>query len=85
MFKGRLSRTVFSVGLIVTGVLAVVQAQTPRPIQTTSTSLEDLLTEVRGLRVEINQAAGASIRMQVITRGGVICSVGYRTSSLDRV
>jgi chromosome segregation ATPase len=42
-------------------------AQTPRLTQvSSSSSLDDLLAEIRGLRAEIRQAAGASIRTQLL-------------------
>jgi chromosome segregation ATPase len=80
MFKECLSRTVVSVALIMTGVLAIVHAQTTRPVLTTSTTLEDLLAEVRGLRVEINLAASASIRMQVL-----VARVGLQEQRINAV
>src|SRR5687768_2928 len=47
---------------VVVGVMAVATAQAQRE----PASTDDLLTEVRGLRSEINEAAGASIRAQLL-------------------
>jgi uncharacterized coiled-coil protein SlyX len=40
--------------------------QGARPSQTPTDTTTDLLAEVRGLRAELNQAAGASMRMQLL-------------------
>jgi chromosome segregation ATPase len=46
------------------GLVGVMSAQTPA--SQAPASLDDLLSEVRGLRAEINQAAAASIRAQLL-------------------
>jgi hypothetical protein len=52
-----------SVLLVITFVVSgVVSGQTSRPAAT----LDDLLAEVRGLRAEINEVAGAGIRAQLL-------------------
>jgi hypothetical protein len=50
--------------LVTAGLVAVVAAQAPRSTQ--PSSQDELLAEVRGLRAELNQAAGASMRMQLL-------------------
>ena len=47
---------------VLSGTIAVAAAQGQRP----AASLDDLLSEVRGLRADINQSAGASIRAQLL-------------------
>jgi hypothetical protein len=58
----RIARIVAVVCLVVGGVIAVPFGQAQRP----PASMEDLLTEVRELRAELNQAAGTSMRMQLL-------------------
>jgi chromosome segregation ATPase len=72
------ARIVSAVGIVcAAGVIAgsmSAQTRTPQstppgskaPGQTTPSALDDLLTEVRGLRADVNQAAGASIRAQLL-------------------
>lgn len=61
------ARVPWTVGLIciLGGLASLVFAQAPRTAQ--STSLDDLLAEVRGLRAELNQVSAASIRTQLLT------------------
>ena len=67
MFKQRLFRTSGVVAVVLIGIVAVVAGQSARPpSSTTRASLDDLLVEVRELRAEINQAAGTSVRTQVL-------------------
>jgi chromosome segregation ATPase len=66
MFRQRLFRTVGGVAVVLIGIVAVVAGQAARPATpATKASLDDLVAEVRDLRAEINQAAGASIRAQL--------------------
>ena len=59
-----------SLGLWVVGIVCVagvLSAQTARPAQSSpGSSSDELLAEVRALRAEVNLAAGASIRAQVL-------------------
>jgi len=67
MFKQRLFRTAGVAGVVLIGIAAVVAGQSARVAPSTTTaSLDDLLAEVRELRAEIHQAAGASIRTQLL-------------------
>jgi hypothetical protein len=66
MFKQQLFRTAGIVAAVLIGVVAVVTGQSARSAPSVArASLDDLLTEVQGLRTEINQAAGANIRTQL--------------------
>jgi chromosome segregation ATPase len=65
MFKQRLFRTSAVVAVALIWVVAAA-GQTARPTPTPAkASLDDLLSEVRELRAEVNRAAGASIRTQL--------------------
>jgi hypothetical protein len=64
MFKQPLYRTLGIVGVGIVALIGVVSGQASRTI--VPTGMDELLAEVRGLRVEINQAATTSIRMQVL-------------------
>jgi chromosome segregation ATPase len=67
MFKQRLSRTAGVATVVLIGIAAVVAGQSvPLAPSATRASLDDLLAEVRELRAEIHQAAGASIRTQLL-------------------
>jgi predicted nucleic acid-binding Zn-ribbon protein len=52
---------IVGIGWLAVGSLASGQAQTPAP-----SAMDALLAEVRGLRAEVHQAAGASIRTQLL-------------------
>jgi hypothetical protein len=66
MFRHRFFRTVAAIGAVLIGIVAIVAGQGARPASmATQAPPDDLLTEVRALRAEINQAAGASIRAQL--------------------
>jgi hypothetical protein len=65
MFKQRLFRTAGLVAAVLIGVAVVVTGQSARSTPLAGSSLDELLAEVRGLRTEINQAAGANIRTQL--------------------
>ena len=62
MFKQRLVPTAALVVVGLIGVAAVVAGQSAR---STPSSSDDLLAELRGLRAEFNQVAGASVRTQL--------------------
>jgi uncharacterized coiled-coil protein SlyX len=53
-------------GVVSAAMIAVVSGQGARPSQTPTDPTTDLLAEVRGLRVELNQAVGTSMRMQLL-------------------
>ena len=53
-------------GAVSVAMIAVVSGQGARASQTPTDTTTDLLAEVRGLRAELNQAAGASMRMQLL-------------------
>ena len=61
MSRHWLFRTV-GVVLVLIGIVAIAAGQGARPAASSS---DELLTEVRALRAEINQAAGANIRAQL--------------------
>jgi chromosome segregation ATPase len=63
MVGQRLSRMVGVVGVLVLAVVGVLSAQA---LEGTPSGMAELLTEVRGLRADVNQAAGASMRMQLL-------------------
>jgi chromosome segregation ATPase len=65
MFKQRIFRTAGIVAAVLIGVVAAVTGQSPRTPSAGSSPVDELLTEVRGLRMEINQAAGTNIRTQL--------------------
>jgi hypothetical protein len=65
MFKQRLFRTAGLVAAVLIGVAVVVTGQSARSTPLAGSSLDELLAEVRGLRTEINQAAGTNIRTQL--------------------
>ena len=50
--------------MAILGGLAALSAQAARPPE--PLAVNELLAEVRGLRAEINQAAGSSLRMQLL-------------------
>ena len=52
---------IVGIGWLAVGSFTSGQAQTPAP-----STMEALLAEVRGLRVDVNQAAGASVRTQLL-------------------
>jgi chromosome segregation ATPase len=63
MFNTSLRRTV---GIAALGVIALVAAGSAQATRTGSDGMDQLLAEVRGLRAELRQAAGASTRMQLL-------------------
>ena len=63
MAKTRILWTLGLVSFLVGFIAVALSAQAQRSIA----SLDDLLTEVRGLRTEVRQAASASIRAQLLT------------------
>lgn len=66
MVKQRLLPVVGIVAASLMGVVAVATGQSARSTPSAgNSSLDELLTEVRGLRAEFNQAAGTSIRAQL--------------------
>ena len=66
MFKRGIFRTAGVVAVVLVGVAAAVAGQSARLAPSAAAaSLDDLLAEVRMLRSEINQAAGASVRTQL--------------------
>lgn len=62
MWKLPLSRALGFAGALVIGIAAAVSGQA----RTTAPATDELLAEVRGLRAEINQAAGTSLRAQLL-------------------
>ena len=64
MFTQRPFRTVGVVAGVLIGIVAVTAGQGARPA-VPAAAPDQLLAEVRALRVELNQAAGASIRAQL--------------------
>lgn len=66
MGRQRLFRTVGVVAVVLIGIVAIVAGQGARPTApVANASLDELLAEVRALRADINQTAGASIRAQL--------------------
>ena len=63
MVKARILWTLGLVSFIVGFIAVALSAQAQRSIA----SLDDLLTEVRGLRAEVKQTSSASIRTQLLT------------------
>jgi len=63
MAKTRILWTLGLVSFLVGFIAVALSAQAQRSIA----SLDDLLTEVRGLRAEVRQASSASIRTQLLT------------------
>jgi Tfp pilus assembly protein PilO len=63
MLKTSLFRALGLAGLSIAAVVGVGSAQGTR---TSADGMDQLLTEVRGLRAELRQAAGASARMQLL-------------------
>jgi hypothetical protein len=63
MAKTRILWTLGLVSFLVGFIAVALSAQAQRSIA----SLDDLLTEVRGLRTEVRQASSASIRTQLLT------------------
>ena len=59
-----LSRTTVIAGVLALGLVAGLSAQAGQAGQTIA--FADLLAEVRGLRADLNQAAGASMRAQLL-------------------
>jgi hypothetical protein len=64
MSSHRLSRIVGVLGALMLALVAVTSAQTPQGAA--PSGMAELLAEVRGLRADLNQVAGASMRMQVL-------------------
>jgi len=64
MFTGVLSRVVVAAGVLVSAAVTVLPAQAPSG--SAHPGAAELLAEVRALRAEVNQAAGASMRMQLL-------------------
>jgi hypothetical protein len=63
--KQYLSRRSVIVGIVMLGLVAGLSAQAGQNGQTI-TGFSDLLADVRGLRADLNQAAGASMRAQLL-------------------
>jgi hypothetical protein len=63
MVGPRLSRAVGIMGIVILVVVAVLSAQAP---PSAPSDIADLLAEVRGLRADVNRAAGASMRTQLL-------------------
>ena len=63
MFKPRLVPTAV---LAIAGLIGLASVGTGQSSRSTTPSADDLLAEVRGLRAEFNQAAGASVRTQLL-------------------
>lgn len=66
MFKLNVRSTLGIMCVVAAGLVSGVSGQTQRPPASASASMDDLLAEVRALRAELNQAAGASIRAQLL-------------------
>jgi len=69
MLKRRFARSVVIVGVVVVGIVGVVSGQVARSGQAPasgSAAMDDLLAEVRALRVELNAAASRGIRAQLL-------------------
>ena len=62
--KQHLSRTSVIAGLLLLGLVAALSAQAGQGGQTAG--FADLLAEVKALRADVNQAAGASLRAQLL-------------------
>jgi hypothetical protein len=65
MFTQPLYRTLGIVGVGIVALIGVVSAQASRTM--VPTGMDELLAEVRGLRIEINQAAATTSRMAANT------------------
>jgi hypothetical protein len=63
MFKPRLLPTAV---LAIAGVIGLASAGTGQSSRSTPPAPDELLAELRGLRAEVNQAAGASVRTQLL-------------------
>ena len=64
MVRRQLACTVGALGVIVLAGVGVLSAQAQQNV--TTPGMAELLTEVRALRADVNQAAGASMRMQLL-------------------
>jgi uncharacterized coiled-coil protein SlyX len=74
-------------GALSVAMMAVVSGQGARASQTPPDTTTDLLAEVRGLRAELNQAAGASMRMQLLVarlalQEGRINTLGHQLTNV---
>jgi len=63
MFTTVLARVVVVAGVLTIGSVTVLPAQAPSG--SPEPGVAELLSELRALRAEVNQAAGASMRMQL--------------------
>jgi len=73
-------RLCWTVGAVVLLVLVIVGGLSAQSAQDRPSSIADLLTEVRGLRADVNRTAGASIRMQLL-----IARVSLQEQRIDAV
>ena len=66
MFKTSTCRTLAVVGFLTLGTVPAVFAQTAAAPSPSPDPMQELLTEIRGLRAEIRRASDASIRAQLL-------------------
>jgi septal ring factor EnvC (AmiA/AmiB activator) len=66
MLNARLWRLFAIASLAVIAGVTILTAQTATPSGSTNSPMDQLLAEVRGLRAEVNQAASASVRAQLL-------------------
>jgi chromosome segregation ATPase len=66
MLNARLWRLFAIASLAVIAGITIITAQTATPSGSTDSPIDQLLAEVRGLRAEVNQAASASVRAQLL-------------------
>jgi chromosome segregation ATPase len=62
----RPSRTFLLGGLLAAGLAAVASGQTGQPAPPARTQMDELLTEVRAIRADLDRAAAASLRGQLL-------------------
>lgn len=66
MFRRPLYRTLWIVSVVVIGIVGGVSGQARSTPPPAGPATDELLAELRGLRAEINQAAGTSLRAQLL-------------------
>lgn len=66
MLKLRLSRALAFAGAVVIGIAAAASGQARATPVAAAPATDELLAEVRAIRAEINQAAGTSLRAQLL-------------------
>jgi chromosome segregation ATPase len=66
MLNARLWRLFAIASLAVIAGITIITAQTATSSGSTNSPIDELLAEVRGLRAEVNQAASASVRAQLL-------------------